>query len=53
MEELEEQLSRSQNMATGQDSGVNAQTGSINQVISEAIGGAIQELIASGKLKAY
>lgn len=52
MEELEEQLSRSQNMATSQDSGVNAQMGSINQVIAEAIGGAIQELIAAGKLKA-
>jgi hypothetical protein len=55
-EELEEQLARSQNTAVQQESGVNAQMGSINEVIAEAIGGAvsgvIQELIASGKLKA-
>ena len=51
MEELEEQLSRSQNMAAQQETGVNAQMGSINQVIAEAIGGAIQELVAAGKLK--
>jgi len=51
MEELEEQLSRSQNMETQQSSGVNAQMGSINQVISGAIEGAIQELVAAGKLK--